>query len=256
MGHPDEVLLCRNLQGGYTPKQEIIHGLNFSVHKGEIVGLIGSNGTGKSTTLKALLDLLPYRKGDIAINGFSMEEQSREAKKHLGYVPELPQIYDELTLIDHLRMIAAMYQMPQEEYLQRMDQLTRLFSLHDKLNDFPADFSKGMQQKTMILCAFLHQPDLYIIDEPFIGLDPFAIKHLTNLLQKEKERGTGILMSTHVLDSAEKICDRFIIMKDGCILAEGTLQELYASQGEFPSLLDLYIHLASQEFNLEKGEKA
>ena len=104
-----------------------------------------------------------------------------------------------------------------------------------------------MQQKTMILCAFMHQPDLYIIDEPFIGLDPFAIKNLTNLLLNEKKRGAGILMSTHVLDSAEKICDRFIIMKDGGILAQGTLEELYASQGEFPSLLDLYIHLASQE---------
>ncbi len=251
MGLNREALVCTHLEGSYNGKKSIIHDLSFSVKKGEVVGLIGSNGTGKSTTIKGIIDLLPFKKGEVVINGYSMERDTREAKKSLGYVPELPQIYDELTLQEHLRMIAAMYELTDEVYEKKSKELLTLFSLNERLTDFPADFSKGMQQKTMILCAFMHQPDLYIIDEPFIGLDPFAIKNLTTLLLHEKERGAGILMSTHVLDSAEKICDRFIIMKDGGILAQGTLAELYASQGEFPSLLDLYIHLASQEHDHE-----
>jgi len=245
----NEALVCTRLEGSYNGKKNIIHDISFSVKKGEIVGLIGSNGAGKSTTIKAIIDLLPYKKGEVIINGYSMENETRSAKKSLGFVPELPQIYDELTLQEHLRMIAAMYELTDEVFERKSKELLTLFSLNKRINDFPSDFSKGMQQKTMILCAFLHQPDLYIIDEPFIGLDPFAIKNLTTLILKEKERGAGILMSTHVLDSAEKICDRFIIMKDGSILAQGTLEELYASYGTFPSLLDLYIHLASQEEN-------
>ncbi len=240
-------LFCRNLSAGYSSRTDTVKNIEFHVGSGEIVGLIGSNGAGKSTTIKAVLGLTPHISGNVFICDYSMESQAKQAKQHLGYIPEVPQIYSELTLREHLMMIAAMYGMDRESYENAARELLLSFHLEDRIDYFPSEFSKGMQQKVMIICAMLHRPSLYIIDEPFMGLDPLATRTFTRFLFEEKSRGAGILMSTHILDSAEKICDRFLVMSGGRMIAQGTLNQLCENFGRFNSLMDLYIHVAGLE---------
>lgn len=226
MESKETVLEVSSLSGGYSEESTIINDIHFSIHRGEIVGLIGLNGAGKSTTMKMLLGLLRPSQGEIRIGNYNLLEEPEKAKAMLGYIPEIPLLYDELTLADHLRFTAMAYRMTEAEMQERMTLLLEAFRMEEHLDEFPSTFSKGMRQKVMVLCAFLHQPDLFLVDEPFIGLDPKAYRELTNLLIESKERGAGALVSTHVLDSAERLCDRFMIMHAGKIIAIGTLTEL------------------------------
>ncbi|GBF35772.1 ABC transporter, ATP-binding protein EcsA [Desulfocucumis palustris] len=235
------------MSAGYSSCADTVKNIEFHVDSGEIVGIIGNNGAGKSTIIKAILGLTPSISGNVHICSYSMENQARQAKKHTGYIPEVPLVYSELTLREHLMMIAAMYGMDGTAYENSARELLRSFHLEGKIDYFPSEFSKGMQQKVMIICAMLHRPSLYIIDEPFVGLDPLATRTFTGFLFEERSRGAGILMSTHILDSAEKICDRFIIMSGGRMIAQGTMSQLCENFGHFESLLDLYIHVSGLE---------
>ncbi|MCG6527812.1 ABC transporter ATP-binding protein, partial [Vibrio parahaemolyticus] len=142
---------------------------------GELVGLIGLNGAGKSTTIKEIIGLLQPHTGKITINGLSLKEDPQAYRKQIGYIPETPSLYEELTLKEHIEVTAMAYDIPKDVALQRAERLLKTFRLENKLDWFPANFSKGMKQKVMVLCAFLIEPSLYIIDEPFLGLDPLAI---------------------------------------------------------------------------------
>lgn len=226
MNKTNEVLCVHGLTGGYSKEENILNNLHFSIARGEIVGLIGLNGAGKSTTIKMLLGLLQPAAGEIYIGGYNIHEEPVLAKEKLGYIPEIPMLYDELTLDDHLRFTAMAYGMTEAEMKERMVPLLSAFRMEEHLHEFPSTFSKGMRQKVMILCAFLHEADLFLVDEPFIGLDPKAFRELTNLFISSKERGAGVLVTTHVLDSAERLCDRFILIHKGEIIATGTLDEL------------------------------
>ena len=141
-------------------------------------------------------------------------------------MPETPVLYDELTLDEHLRLTAMAYGLEESVYKERIAGLLQEFRMEKRLKWFPAHFSKGMKQKVMIMCAFLVQPSFYIVDEPFVGLDPLGIQSLLDLMKKMKENGAGILMSTHILATAERYCDRFIILHEGKVRAQGTLEEL------------------------------
>lgn len=220
------VLEVRGLSGGYAKESHTVKELNFEINSGEIVGLIGLNGAGKSTTIKLLLGLLAASEGEIRIGGHLLHEDEVKAKEKLGYIPEIPLLFDELTLEDHLRFTAMAYRMTEAEMRERMMPLLKAFRMEEHLHQFPSTFSKGMRQKVMILCAFLHEPELILVDEPFIGLDPKAYRELTNLLIASKGRGAGVLVSTHVLDSAERLCDRFLILHQGRLVAQGTLEQL------------------------------
>jgi ABC-2 type transport system ATP-binding protein len=164
------------------------------------------------------------------------------------FVPETPVLYEELTLEEHLRLTAMAYSLDETTYKERITSLLTEFLMEKRLKWFPAHFSKGMKQKVMIMCAFLIQPSLYIVDEPFVGLDPLGIQSLLDLMKKMKDNGAGILMSTHILATAEKYCDRFVILHEGKIRAKGTLVEL-REQFSMPtaSLDDLYIQLTKEE---------
>lgn len=219
-------------KAGYADKPNAIHTIHFTLAQGELVGLIGANGAGKSTTIKAIIGSLPKFKGEIL---FDEEE-------HYAYVPEQPVFYESLTLWEHIEFAAAAFELVQWE--ERADQLLTRFRLSDVRHHFPSGFSKGMRQKVMLVLAFLTQPAFYIIDEPFIGLDPHAMKELTNLLVAEKRRGAAILMSTHVLDTAEKLCDRFLLIADGTLVENGTLADLRVKSGlASGSLLDCFDRL-------------
>ncbi len=241
------LLEIKNVTGGYT-RNPVLRDVSFEVGENEIVGLIGLNGAGKSTTIKHVIGLMEPKEGGITINGIQFLKDKEGYRKQFTFVPETPILYDELTLEEHLRITAMAYGLPETEYKPRVERLLKEFRMEKRLKWFPAHFSKGMKQKVMIMCAFLVQPSLYIVDEPFVGLDPLGIQSLLDLMKKMKESGAGILMSTHILATAERYCDRFVILHEGKVRAKGTLAELqqqFAMPGA--TLDDLYIQLTKEE---------
>ena len=239
-------LQVENVTGGYT-QLPILKNIDFSIADGELVGLIGLNGAGKSTTIKEIIGLLQPHTGKITINGLSLKEDPQAYRKQIGYIPETPSLYEELTLKEHIEVTAMAYDIPKDVALQRAERLLKTFRLENKLDWFPANFSKGMKQKVMVLCAFLIEPSLYIIDEPFLGLDPLAINALLELMNEMKQTGASILMSTHILATAEKYCDKFILLHNGEIRAQGTLSQLQSQFGaEGASLDELYLALTKE----------
>jgi ABC-2 type transport system ATP-binding protein len=241
------LLKISNLVGGYT-RNPVLKNISFEVKEKEIVGLIGLNGAGKSTTIKHVIGLMEPQSGEIKINEMTFQKDKEAYRRLFTFVPETPILYDELTLKEHLKLTAMAYGLPEDEYKKRVEVLLKEFRMEKRLNWFPAHFSKGMKQKVMIMCAFLIQPALYIVDEPFVGLDPLGIQSLLDIMKKMKEAGAGILMSTHILATAERYCDRFIILHEGQIRAQGTLNEL-RDQFSMPqaTLDDLYIQLTKEE---------
>lgn len=219
----EDVLEVSIVEAGYSQEEATIHNVSIKLHQGQLLGLIGPNGAGKSTTIKSILGLLPSVKGEIKF---------RAEKPRFAYIPEHPILYDELTLWEHLRLAAAVYEMDEKLAIERSESLLKQFHLTEVKHHLPGSFSKGMQQKVMLIIGFLNQPDVYIVDEPFIGLDPIATKDLIAMLDEEKQRGAGILMSTHVLDTAERICDGFVLLSAGTIVAEGSLEEIQRRCGQ------------------------
>ncbi|EAE7467939.1 ABC transporter ATP-binding protein [Listeria monocytogenes] len=236
-----------HLTGGYT-KRPVLKDISFAIEEKQIVGLIGLNGAGKSTTIKHITGLMHPKQGTIKINGHQLVEDTETYRKQFSYIPETPVLYEELTLKEHLELTGMAYGISEEELQARMKPLLKEFRLEKKLNWFPAHFSKGMKQKVMIMSAFLIEPKLYIIDEPFVGLDPLGIQSLLNWMSEMRSKGASILMSTHILATAEKYCDTFIIIHQGEIRAEGTLKDLQTNF-EMPgaSLDEIYIQLTKEE---------
>ena len=219
------MLEVKNITGGYI-NIPVVKDVSFTVERGQLVGLIGLNGAGKSTTIKEIIGLLTPYQGEILIDGKSLVQDAENYRKKIGFIPETPSLYEELTLKEHLEVVALAYDLTWDQAWSRVQGLLTIFRLDEKLDWFPVHFSKGMKQKVMIICAFMVEPSLLIVDEPFLGLDPVAISDLVNLLEEGKAKGTSILMSTHVLDSAEKMCDSFVILHQGQVRATGNLEEL------------------------------
>lgn len=240
-------LKIEHVTGGYG-HLPVLKDISFNVQPGEMVGLIGLNGAGKSTTIKHIIGLLEPTKGKIEINQLSLKKDVENYRKQIGYIPETPSLYEELTLKEHIEVTAMAYSIPMDIAMKRAEKLLHTFRLSNRLEWFPANFSKGMKQKVMILCAFLIEPSLYIIDEPFLGLDPLAINALLELMVEMKNEGSGILMSTHILATAEKYCDRFVVLHEGEIRADGTLEELQtAFRMPEASLDEIYIALTKEQ---------
>ncbi|MBO0458405.1 ABC transporter ATP-binding protein [Enterococcus hulanensis] len=240
-------LTIQHVTGGYG-HLPVLKDINFEVKNGEMIGLIGLNGAGKSTTIKNIIGLLTPQKGTITVDELTLQQDPENYRKKIGYIPETPSLYEELTLREHIEVTAMAYGIQKEEAMKRAESLLKTFRLENRLDWFPVNFSKGMKQKVMVLCAFLIQPSLYIIDEPFLGLDPLAINALLELMVAMKEQGAAILMSTHILATAEKYCDRFVVLHEGEVRAQGTLQDL---QTEFDlpgsSLDEIYIALTKEK---------
>lgn len=240
------MLKVTNLTGGYLG-HPVLKDLNFEIKEGELVGLIGLNGAGKSTTIQEIIGLLTPYSGQIELDGLTLQQDLEGYRRKIGFIPETPSLYEELTLREHIEVTALAYGISVDLAFERAEKLLETFRLSDKLDWFPVNFSKGMKQKVMIICAFIVDPSLFIIDEPFLGLDPLAIADLTDLLAQEKAKGKSILMSTHVLDSAEKMCDRFVILHQGQVRAQGTLTDLRQVFGDDEaSLNDIYMALTKE----------
>ena len=241
------LLEINHITGGYT-KTPVLKDVSFEVQPNELVALIGLNGAGKSTIIKHIIGLMTPKQGEIKINGKQFKEDKDQYRKQFSFVPETPILYEELTLEEHLKLTAMAYGIEDSIYEERVTKLLKEYRMEKRLKWFPAHFSKGMKQKVMIMCAFLAEPSLYIVDEPFVGLDPLAIQSLLDMMKDMKEQGAGILMSTHILATAEKYCDSFIILHEGEVRAKGNIEDL-RKQFKMPgaSLDDIYLQLTKED---------
>lgn len=237
-------LQVEDLTGGYS-SVPVLKNETFDVKDGELVSLIGLNGAGKSTTINHIIGLMKPFSGTIKVNGLQISKDTEKYKQQIAYIPEMPVLYQDLTLKEHIDTTIMAYNLDQKEAWDQANELLKMFRLDKRLDWFPANFSKGMRQKVMIVCAFITNASLYVIDEPFLGLDPLAVDDLLHLIEKKKKAGASILMSTHVLDTAEKYCDRFVLISKGEIQTEGTMDQI---RGKYPdagkSLSDIYLSLA------------
>jgi ABC-2 type transport system ATP-binding protein len=223
-----------------------VNGLSFKINPGEIVGLIGPNGAGKTTALRSIAGILRATSGDVYINGHSLHSDQANAKKGMAFVPEVPSLYDLLTVYEHLRFIAMCFD-TLEVFEAKHEELLRKYSLWEKKNDLVATLSKGMRQKLSVACALVHNANVFLFDEPLIGIDPAGAHELKQELVNARNSGATILVSTHLLDTAEKFCDRVLIMAKGRLLAEGTISELRTQyQMEDHSLEELFLTLTGK----------
>ncbi|MGG6311730.1 ABC transporter ATP-binding protein [Paenibacillus macerans] len=220
------ILQVEELSGGYSLGRPVLHDISFEVKPGEMVGLIGLNGAGKSTTMKHILGLMAPHRGDILISGKTRNEEPEAYQSSLAFVPESPLLYEELTVREHLEFAARAYGVEPGAYRERAERLLKLFRMEEKADSLSMHLSKGMKQKVMIMCAFVARPPLYIIDEPFLGLDPLGIRSLLDFMLEMKQGGSSILLSSHILSTIENYCDRFIVLHQGKVLVQGTLAEI------------------------------
>lgn len=212
----------------------------FEIRPGEISVLLGPNGAGKSTIIKSIAGLLKFE-GIITLNGY--DNKSLDAKRTLGYIPEMPALYELLTVWEHMEFIARAYSL--ENWRERAEALLKRFELDDKKRKMGSELSKGMQQKVSICCSLLHNPKVILFDEPMVGLDPHAIKELKNLIIEKREEGAAILISTHMLDSVNEFWDSANIMIDGKIAANRTRNEITGSGEDLEALF----------FKITEGDK-
>ena len=238
-------LQLNNVTAGYT-KVPVITDITFDVNPGEICGLIGLNGAGKSTTIKTIIGQLTPFSGRVEVEKLSILENQRGYRQSIAVIPESPVLYEELTFREHIEFVARSYNQMNEETMAHAMELVEAFRLTKQLDWFPAYFSKGMTQKVLIVCALMLDVPVYVVDEPFLGLDPLGIRTLLQVLKEKKEKGAAILMSTHVLDTAEKYCDRFIVLHEGKVIAQGDIEGLRATSNvEETSLEEIYFALTT-----------
>ena len=200
--------------------------LSLHIAPGEIYGFIGHNGAGKTTTLKAAVGILAFDAGEILINGISIKKDPLEAKRRMAYIPDNPDLYEFMTGIKYLNFIADVYKVSAEDRQERIRDLAERFKLTSDLAQPIAAYSHGMKQKLALISAFLHEPKLILMDEPFVGLDPTASHLLKQMMRELCDRGGAIFFSTHVLEVAETLCDKVAIIKNGKLIRSGTMEEV------------------------------
>ena len=221
-----------------------VDNLSLSLERGELFALLGHNGAGKTTTIKMLVGLLKPSSGTIFVGPYNASEQPREVSRLIGYVPDLPFLYDKLSGREFLRFVADMYGMNEAAAKAAVDRETERFQLAEFLDQLTESYSHGMRQRTVFAAAMIHQPDILVVDEPMVGLDPHSIRLVKDLLRSYASSGKVVLMSTHTLNVAEEIADRVGVMKSGKVLFEGKVEELRtAMPGKGVTLEDLYLAL-------------
>jgi ABC-type multidrug transport system ATPase subunit len=239
------MLLVENLVKSFKGFRAV-DGVSFRVEAGEIVGLLGPNGAGKTTTLRCITGILKPDAGRIQIGDYDLATHEQHAKRLLAFIPELPNPYELLTVREHMRLVAMCYD-TLHLYEQRADELLQRYELADKANALAGTLSKGMKQKLAVVCALVHDAKVFLCDEPLMGIDPRGQYTFKAELQRLRDEGCAILVSTHQLDTAERLCDRVIIMHKGRLIAEGTLSELQQrAQMESSTLEEVFLRLTEE----------
>ena len=222
-----------------------VDGVSLSVEPGEIVGFLGPNGAGKTTTLRVVSGLLRPDAGTVSIAGHALASEPLAAKRSLGFVPDRPYLYERLTAYEFLAFVAALYDVPAETARERGEALLQRLGLLGEARDLIESYSLGMRQKTALAAALLHDPPLLLLDEPLVGLDPHGARVLKDLLRERAARGAGVLVSTHLLDVAERLCDRVVILSRGGVVASGTFATLRGDRTD-ATLEDVFLELTRE----------
>lgn len=221
-----------------------LQNLSLTIKEGEIFGFLGHNGAGKSTTIKSLVSIIEPTRGQILVDGKELSANRMEIKKRIGYVPDTPDIFLQLSAGEYWDLIAAAYELENKEI--RLKELVELFSMENHVNETLASFSHGMRQKTIIIGALLPDPDIWILDEPMQGLDPQASFDLKELMKQHAAKGKTVIFSTHVLDTAQQLCDELAILKQGELIYNGSVTDLLAENPE-ESLEAIYLKMAGRK---------
>jgi len=225
-----------------------VNKLELTVEPGEIRGLLGPNGSGKSTTMKMILGLLKPDSGSINVCGVDVRSKPVEARRHLGYVPETPFLYEYLSAAEYLDLVGVAYGLDKAERQKRAGELLQALQLEKQVNEVMSGYSQGMRQKIALISALMHRPDVLILDEPLNGLDPRSARIVKEILHRLAGEGVSILFSTHVLEIADAICNKITIISNGSTVAEGTSQEIKAMAGlKSSSLEDVFLKLTGSE---------
>ena len=215
-----------NVTKVYNKTVRAVDDISFSVKGGEIVGFIGPNGSGKTTTMKMLTGIIKADVGKITVNGFNVRKDPIKAKESIGYIADSPDMFLRLKGTEFLDLIGDIYRVPTEKRQERIQEFAKRFELTEALSSPIMSYSHGMRQKIMVIAALMHDPPVWILDEPMVGLDPKSAFELKEMMREHAKNGNAVFFSTHVLEVAEKLCDRVIIIKKGHILYDGTLEKL------------------------------
>ncbi len=236
------MLKIENLTKKYGDKNAVDN-LSLEVKDGEIFGFIGHNGAGKTTTIKSVVGILEFEGGDIYIDGVSVKNNPMECKKKIAYIPDNPDIYENLTGIQFLNFISDIYDIDKNKRMESIKKYSKIFELEENLKDLISSYSHGMKQKLVIISALIHEPKLLILDEPFVGLDPKAAFSLKEVMKEITSQGSSIFFSSHVLEVVEKLCDRVGIIKNGNLITCGTVSEVKGNE----SLEEVFLELIKNE---------
>ncbi|AZJ21383.1 ABC transporter ATP-binding protein [Bacillus wiedmannii] len=236
-----------NVSKSYNGSTYAVKDLSLSVPSGEIFGFLGPNGAGKSTTIKMITGIHGVDKGTITINGIDIMKNPMEAKKTFGYVPDSPDMFLRLKGIEYLNFMADMYEVPKEVRQERIESLAKKFDLYNALSDQIQSYSHGMRQKIVIIGVLVHEPDVWILDEPLTGLDPKSAYILKEMMREHADKGKIVFFSTHVLEVAEKICDRVAIINKGNLQFKGNLDEMRDHFKSNESLEKMFLEMTGNE---------
>lgn len=220
------VLEIKNYTKVYGEGKKACDNVNLTVEAGDIFGFIGHNGAGKSTTIKAVVGVLDFTEGEIFIDGHSVKSEPLECKKLTAYIPDNPDLYENLTGIQFLNFVADAFEVSEEQRRERIEKYATQLGIKDALANQISSYSHGMKQKVAIISALVHEPKLLVLDEPFVGLDPKASYELKNVMHELCAKGTAIFFSTHVLEVAEKLCNKIAIIKQGVIVETGNTEDI------------------------------
>ena len=237
------MLEIKNFSKIYKGNKKAVDSISIHVEPGDIYGFIGHNGAGKTTTIRAVVGVLDFEEGDIYIDGKSVKEKPIECKKVTAFIPDNPDLYEHLTGIDYLNFISDIFEVSKKEREEGIKQYADLFELTSNLGDQISSYSHGMKQKLAIISALIHKPKLLVLDEPFVGLDPKAAHTLKTIIADLCKSGSAVFFSTHVLEVAEKLCNKIAIIRNGQIIASGKTEDVRGNQ----SLESLFLELIDEK---------
>ncbi len=237
------MLKISNLTKSYKGGKKAVDNLSIDIASGDIYGFIGHNGAGKTTTIKCITGILEFYEGEILIEGKSIKTDPIECKRRLAYIPDNPDLYENMTGIQYLNFIADIFAISSSERKASIEKFSDLLELTSSLGDLISSYSHGMKQKLAIISALIHKPKLFIMDEPFVGLDPKAAHTLKEIMKEQCRNGCAIFFSTHVLEVAEKLCNKIAIIKDGKLIASGDTAAVKGNN----SLEQLFLELIDNE---------
>ncbi|MGD9605668.1 MAG: ABC transporter ATP-binding protein [Bacilli bacterium] len=235
------MLEIKNLSKTYSGGKLAVDDITLSIGDGEIFAFIGHNGAGKTTTLKCVVGILDFEKGDIFLNGKSIKKQPIACKQEIAYIPDNPDLYEQLTAIQYLNFICDIYRISSEDRNDKISKFAEMFEIKKNLGDLISSYSHGMKQKLALISALVRKPKLLVLDEPFVGLDPKAAFQVKELMKELCAEGSSVFFSTHVLEVAEKLCHRVAIIQKGKIVAYGTMDEVKGNK----SLEDVFLELVN-----------